>query len=259
MNPARFPAAAAMVLGAACLAVACPGPAARAAETPRFTVRIEGGPAWQSLNDVQIPNDAAGTRFSLSDLAGSGPWPAARVYLTWRTGERHALRALGAPFSITETGIPGQPIEFAGAAYASGAPVKATYQFNSYRLSYLYRLYESERWTWWTGFTAKVRDAKIELSQGATTSRKTDLGFVPLLHIAGDWRFAPSWRLGLDADALAGGPGRAEDVALTLGRDFGDAWTLTAGYRTVEGGADVDEVYTFAWLHYAVVGIERRF
>jgi hypothetical protein len=232
---------------------------ARAAEAPRFTVRIEGGPAWQSLNDVQIPNDASGTRFSLCDLAGSGPWPAGRAYLTWRTGERHALRVLAAPFSIIETGIPGRTIDFAGATYAPGVPVEATYQFNSYRLSYRYRLHEGARWTWWTGFTAKVRDAKIELVQGATTSRKTDLGFVPLLHVAGEWRFAPGWQVGLDADALAGGPGRAEDVALTLGRDLGDAWTLTAGYRTVEGGADVDEVYTFAWLHYAVVGIERRF
>lgn len=259
MNAVRFPAAAALALSAVCLAVACSAPAARAAAAPRFTVRIEGGPAWQSLNDVQIPNDASGTRFSLYDLAGSGPWPAVRAYLTWRTGERHALRVLVAPFSITATGVPGQAIDFAGATYAPGVPVEATYKFNSYRLSYRYRLHEGERWTWWAGFTAKVRDAKIELGQGAITSRKTDLGFVPLLHLAGEWRFAPTWRLGLDADALAGGPGRAEDVALTLGRDLGDAWTLTAGYRTVEGGADVDEVYTFAWLHYAVVGIERRF
>ena len=259
MNAVRFPAVAALALSAACLAGACPAPAARAAEAPRFTLRIEGGPAWQSLNDVQIPNDASGTRFSVYDLAGSGPWPAVRAYLTWRTGGRHALRVLVAPFSITGTGVPGQTIDFAGATYAAGVPVEATYQFNSYRLSYRYRLHEGERWTWWTGFTAKVRDAKIELGQGAITSRKTDLGFVPLLHVAGDWRFAPSWRLGLDADALAGGPGRAEDVALTLGRDLGDAWTLTAGYRTVEGGAEVDEVYAFAWLHYAVVGIERRF
>lgn len=259
MNAIRFPATAALVLSAACLVVASQAPAAHAAEAPRYTVRIEGGPAWQSLNDVQIPNDASGTRFSLYDLAGSGPWPAARVYLTWRTGERHALRVLAAPFSITETGIPGRAIDFAGATYASNVPVEATYQFNSYRLSYRYRLYEGGRWTWWTGFTAKVRDAKIELTQGSTTSRKTDLGFVPLLHLAGDWRFSPGWRLGLDADALAGGPGRAEDVAVTLGRDLGDAWTVTAGYRTVEGGADVDEVYAFAWLHYAVVGIERRF
>jgi len=258
MKTHRFPVFAVPVLIIGCLAVLSSTPAARAAEAPRFALRIEGGPVWQSLNDVQIPNDATGTRFSLYDLAGPGPWPVARVYLTWRTGERHALRILAAPFSITETGAPGQAIEFAGATYAIGVPVEATYRFNSYRLSYIYQLYGGDRWTWRTGFTAKVRDAKIELSQGATTSRKTDLGFVPLLHLAGDWRFAPDWQLSLDADALAGGPGRAEDVALTLGRDLGDAWTLTAGYRTVEGGADVDEVYAFAWLHYAVVGIERR-
>jgi len=259
MNTVRFPAAAMLALGAACLAVACPAPAARAAEAPRFAVRIEGGPTWQSLNDVQIPNDASGTRFSLYELLGSGPWLATRVYLTWRTGERHALRVLVAPLEITGTGVSGRTIDFAGATYASDVPVDATYRFNSYRLSYRYRLHEGERWTWWAGFTANVRDAKIELSQGAVTSHKTDLGFVPLLHVAGDWRFAPRWQLGLDADALAGGPGRAEDVALTLGRDLGDAWTLTAGYRMLEGGADVDEVYAFAWFHYAVVGIERRF
>jgi len=259
MNKVRYPATFAPMLSVACLAVLCSVPVVRAGEAPRFAVRIEAGPAWQSRNEVQIPNDDSGTRYSLYDLTGSGPWPAYRAYLTWRTGERHALRVLVAPFSITETVIPDRPIDFAGATYAAGVPGKATYRFNSYRLSYIYRLYESERWTWRTGFTAKVRDAKIELNQGATASRKTDLGFVPLLHVAGEWRFAPTWRLGLDADALAGGPGRAEDVALTLGRDLGEAWTLTAGYRTVEGGADVDEVYTFAWLHYVLVGIERRF
>lgn len=251
--------AVALLAVSACGVLAGSAPAARAAESPRFVLRLEGGPAWQSLNDVQIPNDASGTRFSLYDLAGSGPWPAARAYLSWRTGERHALRALVAPFSISGTGVPAGAVDFAGASYAAGVPVEATYQFNSYRLSYRYRLHEGERWTWWTGFTAKVRDAKIELVQGATTSRKTDLGFVPLLHLAGDWRFAPGWRVSLDADALAGGPGRAEDVALTLGRDLGEDWTLTGGYRTVEGGAAVDAVYAFAWLHYAVVGLERRF
>lgn len=259
MNAVGFRAATALTLGVTCLACAGVPPTARASEAPRFTVRIEGGPVWQSRNDVQIPNDASGTRFSLDDLVGSGPWPAARAYFTWRTGERHGLRVLVAPLEITGTGVPTQTIDFAGATYAPGVPVEATYRFNSYRLSYRYRLHEGERWTWWAGFTAKVRDAKIALGQGATTSSKTDVGFVPLLHVAGEFRFTPGWRLGLDADALAGGPGRAEDVALTLGRDLGDAWTLTAGYRTVEGGADVDEVYAFAWLHYAVVGLERRF
>jgi hypothetical protein len=233
-------------------------PAAAAAQAPRLAVEIEGGPAWQSYNDVEIPNDGSATRFSLYDLAGSGPWPAGRLYVTWNPAPRHGLRLLLAPFSLTETGTPEQQVRFAGATYAPGVPTKATYTFNSYRLSYRYRALARERTTAWVGVTAKVRDAVIALEQGGTTSRKEDLGFVPLLHLAGEWRFAPGWQLGLDSDALAGGPGRAVDAALKLGYDVGDRWTVRAGYRMVEGGADVTEVYSFAWLHFAVLSVELR-
>ena len=68
-----------------------------AAETPRFSLELEAGPVWQSSNDVQIPNDDTGTRFSLKDLVGTGPWPAGRVYFTWNINERHGLRLLLAP------------------------------------------------------------------------------------------------------------------------------------------------------------------
>lgn len=149
--------------------------------------------------------------------------------------------------------MPNQPLSFAGASYAAGQATRATYTFNSYRLSYRYRFDAAERTTAWVGFTAKARDAVIALEQGATTSRKENLGFVPLLHLSGEWRCVPGWRLSLDADVLAGGPGRAEDVALKLGYDLGDRRTIQAGYRTVEGGADVAEVYNFASLHHAVV------
>lgn len=241
-------------LGAALLvssSLALP-PAASAQRTPRVSVEVEFGPVWQTRNDVQVPNDASGTRFSLLDLAGRGPWDAARLYVSWNIDERHGLRALAAPLSIRENGTLHEPIDFAGASYASG-PATGTYTFDSYRLTYRYRFHHGEDWTWWVGFTAKIRDANIELAQGSTTSRKDDLGFVPLLHLASDWRLAPRWRLGLDADALAGGPGRAEDVAVKASWDLHERLTLAAGYRTVEGGADVDEVFTFAWLHYAVV------
>ncbi len=233
-------------------------PVAARAQATLGAVEIEGGPVWQSYNDVEIPNDGSATRFSLYDLAGSGPWPAWRLYLTWKPGSRHELRLLLAPLSISATGIPAQQIRFAGASYQAGAATAATYTFNSYRLTYRYRVHEGDRTTAWVGFTAKVRDAVIALEQGTTRSRRTDLGFVPLLHLAGEWRFAPLWSLGLDADALAGGPGRAEDVALKLGYDLSDRWTIRTGYRMVEGGADVEEVYTFAWLHYAVVSVAWR-
>jgi hypothetical protein len=233
-------------------------PCAAAAQAPRLIIELEAGPAWQSYNDVEIPNDGTATRFSLYDLAGAGPWPAGRLYVTWNITDRHGLRLLAAPFSLTETGVPDGPLVFAGESYSAGEAIRATYTFNSYRLSYRYRFHGGDRTTAWAGFTAKVRDAVIALEQGPTSSRKEDLGFVPLLHLAGDWRFAPRWRLALDADALVGGPGRAVDAALTVAYDPGGRWFVRTGYRTVEGGADVADVYTFAWLHYAIASVGWR-
>lgn len=89
-------------------------------------------------------------------------------------------------------------------------------------------------------------------------ARDTDTGFVPLGHLFGERRLGERWRFLLELDALAGGPGRAADLSLKLAYDVNDRFSLTGGYRTLEGGADTDDVYSFAWLHYAVVsGIVR--
>ena len=58
-------------------------PGVHAQTLPTFQIELEAGPVWQTMNDVEIPNDDTGTRFSLADLAGKGPWPAGRLYLTW--------------------------------------------------------------------------------------------------------------------------------------------------------------------------------
>ena len=222
-------------------------------------VELEGGAVWQTRNDVQIPNDETASRFSLTDVAGEGPWPTGRLYMTWNFKRNHGLRALLAPLSINDTGSLAEPLTFAGETFVSGDPVEATYQFNSWRLTYHYRFVDRERLRFWVGFTAKIRDAKIELRQTGTTSKDTDVGFVPLLYLATHWQFASRWHLLFDFDGLAGGPGRAFDVALKLSHDFNDRWAMTGGYRTIEGGADVDAVYNFAWLHFAVVSGVYRF
>jgi hypothetical protein len=229
-----------------------------AADNSRFSLELEAGPTWQASNDVQIPNDELGTRFSLKDLVGSGPWPAGRLYATWNINQRHGLRLLLAPLSYTESGTFDDEVLFAGEAYQAGVPTDATYQFNSWRVSYRYQFKDGDRWKLWVGFTAKIRDAKIQLRQGDVTSNDTDLGFVPLLHFAAAWRVAEEWHLIADLDALGGGPGRAIDLALKIVYDINDQWSVSAGYRTVEGGADVDDVYNFAWFNSAVVsGIVR--
>lgn len=230
-----------------------------AADPPRFVVELEAGPVWQTSNDVQIPNDESATRFALDDLVGAGPWPSGRLYATWNINQRHGLRLLLAPLSYTETGIFDGPVDFAGARYEPGVPTEATYRFNSWRLTWRYRLKDSERWQLHIGATAKIRDAEIRLRQGDTESFDDDLGFVPLLHFAAEYSLGDRWRLLGDLDALAGGPGRAIDLALKAGYDVSDSWSVTAGYRAVEGGADTDDVYSFAWFNAAVVSAVVRF
>ena len=225
----------------------------------RFVVELEAGPAWQSRNDVQIPNDETGTRFSLVDLVGSGPLPAARLYILWNVSERHGLRVLLAPLSYTKSGQFTSSVNFAGETFQPGVPTDATYKFNSWRLSYRYKIYRGTEWHWWIGFTAKLRDAKIGLEQQGRSASKTDLGFVPLLHVAGQVRLGSQWSTVLDVDGLAGGPGRAVDGSLKLRYVLNNSWRIAAGYRTVEGGADVEEVYNFAWFHYATVSVEYQF
>jgi len=225
----------------------------------RFSVELEGGPVWQARNDVQIPNDDTGTRFALDGLTGSGPFAAFRLYVEARLGSRHVLRLLVAPLSIEGTGTLAQPTEFDGVTFAAATPTTATYRFDSYRLTWAYRLIMDPSWSLDLGLTAKIRSAEIGLEQAGAAAAYDDIGFVPLLHVGAGWRPAPGWALVLDADGAAVSQGRAFDVSLLLRRDLSERWSLAGGYRTLEGGADVEDVYTFAWLNYLVLSVEYRF
>ncbi len=224
----------------------------------RWQVELEVGPVWQSRNDVAIPGDT-GTRFALDDVTGAGPFPYGRVIVDYQLGKRHSLRALAAPLELSDTGTLDQPVSFRGSTFAAGLPTKATFRFNSYRLTYRYLLGCGCDWSLHIGATAKIRHAKIQLEQGALNETKYDLGFVPLLHLAFEKRLAPRWRFLADVDFAAAPQGRAIDFAAKLYYDVNDRWSLGLGYRTIEGGADNDNVYTFSWFHQAVLSASYRF
>ncbi len=226
---------------------------------PAWQWELEAGPVWQTVNDQQIPNTPGATRFSLVDLVGKGPLVAWRAYLVRRVSDANSVRLLLAPLAFTKPGVPVDPLVFAGETFPAGRQLEATYKFNSYRVTYRHRFHRGERWLWRVGLTAKIRDARVRLQRGEQVAVKNDLGFVPLLHLSGIGRIGRGLQLVLDLDALAGGPGRAEDLAVKLGWGLGRGLSLRAGYRMVEGGADVSSVYTFAWLHYAVVSVAGEF
>jgi hypothetical protein len=72
-------------------------------------------------------------------------------------------------------------------------------------------------------------------------------------------RLSDDWDVELDADALAAPQGRAEDVVVRTVVDLSPSIKAHIGYRLLEGGADNDSVYTFAFLHYAVIGLQVEF
>jgi len=234
-------------------------PLAVSAQTPAFSLAVEGGAVWQSRNVARIPNTAGSSRISLRELQGNGPFDYARLEGTWQFRDRHQLRALYAPLTINGSGRPSLPLRFAGQTFAAGEETAAHYRFDSYRLSYRYRFHDSGNWTWWGGATLKVRDANIRLQQGALAGEDPDTGVVPLLSLVGHYRLNERWTLVLDADGLWAPQGRAFDLALKARYALTDRLAAGFGYRTLEGGADNDDVYTFAWQHHALAELYWQF
>ncbi len=227
------------------------------ARADRFRLELEAGPAWQLRNDFAVPG-AGGTRVAF-DEGNTGPFLAFRGTLWWDVGRRSSLRLVAAPLRATGTVTPAAPVDFNGVTFAAGRPVDVTYVFNSYRLSYVWRFPSSGAVSFRAGLTAKIRDAKIALAEGALSSEKTNTGFVPLLYGGVRWRLTDALALDFDVDAAAAAQGRAEDLALRLEAKVSPAVDLFVGARTLEGGADNDEVYSFAWFVYATAGVVIRF
>ena len=226
----------------------------------RWSLDFETGPVFASKNTIQVPNPG-GTRFSLCDDFEISSKIYYRIRLNFLLRERHQISALFAPLTLSAQGVTDHELIFQDTAFPAGEKVEALYRFNSYRLTYRYLLLNKKKLQLWMGITAKIRDAKILLSSENYQNDTTNVGFVPLLNLVLDWRFGNKIGLLFEVDALAarGGQGRAEDVLLALQYNLSENITLKAGYRILEGGADVEEVYNFALIHFVVAGATFRF
>jgi len=225
----------------------------------RWTADIESGIVVPGYNNVQIPNTASGTRFSLKNDLDIENKAYYRLRLTYRTGKRHALSLLFAPLSLDAGGVLPKPVDFEGVRFDGGSRVNALYRFNSYRLTYRYRLVHNRTLALWIGFTAKIRDAEVRIASADNVSTKTNVGFVPLLNIYFEWVWGKRTGFIFEADALAAKQGRAEDVSASLFYRVHKNIRCKFGYRVVEGGADAGEVYTFALINYFYGGVIFNF
>jgi hypothetical protein len=231
---------------------------ARPTDGQRWTADLEGGAVFSGYNDVRIPN-VGGTLFSLSEDLAVATKAYYRLRLSYAISRRHEPSLLYAPLTLKASGRLPAAVNFTGVLFPKDAAVDGVFTFNSYRLTYRYRLLDKPRLRVDIGFTAKIRDAEIALAAPGLNASKTNVGFVPLLHLRLAWDWGARLGLLLEADAAAAKQGRAEDVLLALNWRLSPQAQLRFGYRFVEGGADVDEVYNFAWIHYVAAGLAFHF
>ncbi|MDP8223484.1 MAG: hypothetical protein P9L99_09000 [Candidatus Lernaella stagnicola] len=214
----------------------------------------ETGVVFSGYNDAQIPGDV-GTRFSFVDDLRTAPHPYFRLRVGKTIARRHTIAALYAPLTLYADGEFDRATRFDEKTYPPDTSLRGTFRFDSYRLTYRYDFYLSEKLEIGAGLTAKIRDAEIALGSYGYTNT----GFVPLVNLRLKWRFADSWGLLLEGDGLVGPQGRAEDFLLAFEADLNEHVAVNFGYRILEGGADNDKVYTFSLLHYGALGVTARF
>jgi hypothetical protein len=251
--PARTPVFVALAL-TAILAV----PSGAQAQSPRWAFDFENGAVLTWYNDVRIPGDT-GTKFSFKDDLTSDTTYFWRLRVDFRVGRKHVLSGLYAPLEIDASGSFSQPVSFEGETFAPGVPVNGRYMFNSYRFTYRYEFLDRGGWRFGIGVTAKVRDAVIALRTTSQYAEKPDLGVVPLVNFKLERDLGGRAVFRLEGDALAAPQGRAEDIFAGILVPLNKNVVIKAGYRMLEGGADNDEVYTFAGFHYAAAGVIIRF
>ncbi len=221
-------------------------------------IETEAGGVHAGRADVRIPGDT-GTRFSLSDDFELDDSFYARARIGWSPDGRDEWIATYAPLSLDAGGVAAAPIAFADTLFPAGRALDGTYRFDNYRLTWRRVLRKDDRWRLAAGFTAFVRDAEISLRGAGLSAADDNVGFVPLLHGLAEWRPDERWSLTAEGDAMAAPQGRALDIRLAARYRPADTAEISLGYRILEGGADNDDVYTFALLHHAFAGVAWRF
>lgn len=219
----------------------------------QWFIDFETGIAFGSYNDVEVPR-TVGTRFSLSEDLSLSSTAFYRIKFGYRIHDRHNLFLFAAPFSLDASGSLNRVISFNQEDFPADISLSAKYTFNSYRFTYRYDFLRSEKWRVGFGFTAKIRDAAIKLEGDSTATVKTNVGFVPLFNFWIERVLSKKASFLCEGDALAAPQGRAEDILVAVVYKLNNSIAIKGGYRVLEGGANVEEVYNFAYVNYIVIG-----
>ncbi len=227
-----------------------------------FLLDLETGVAFTGpYNEIRVPGKE-GTPF---DVFGAGfktnPEFFYRIKAGVQLAGRHNFLLLLAPLTTQSKSrnALSEPLLFDGVTFPPGRALKVSYRFNQYRFTYRFDFVRRRALRLGAGASIQLRDAVIVADNGALKQRYAGPGPVPLLNLYLNWQPTPALGLLLAGDALAGGPGgRAIDAFGGITYALRPGIHLKAGYRIFEGGVSIGEIYNYAWVNFASVGIVLR-
>ncbi len=209
-------------------------------------IKVELGQAESRGNRFQIPGDS-GTELHMPKKTAVYY----RLEAEKEFGAKALLRLVYAPLTIQYVSQADETTLYDQTTFAAGERLKTKFRFDSYRAGYLYRLLGGS-FSFWAGVTVKVRDAEIAVEGPSGREKYSNVGFVPLISLKGQWApgGASGWRMDGTFDGLGSSQGRAFDGAIDVNRDIANWARLGLGWRFLEGGADNKKVENFAHFNY---------
>lgn len=246
-----------------------PPPATAAAPPPApaplfdsFIVDFEVGAAYLFQNDGRY--GANGTGYTAAEVGQQRNLAVAlRLAIEARIA-RHTLIATWAPLDLTTRATLTRDLTFQTTTFANQTVVDHRYLFDGYRLSYLFSLVQTPRFTLGAGASVQVRNASVEFrtvdASPAIFAVERDIGVVGalklrarfdagVLYAQADVDFFNTFGIGLE--------GGIHDVALTLGVPVVPGLDFLLRLRLVGGGANVPkrDIYNWGNFGFAVLGL----
>jgi hypothetical protein len=207
---------------------------------------------------------ANGTRYVASEVGQQRNLVIAqRLSVEAKLG-RHTVIALWAPLDVTTRVTLPRDLVFQTTTFTQGSVVDHRYLFDGYRLSYLFGLVNTSRFSFGVGASVQVRNASVEFktvdTSPAVFNVERDIGVVGalkarlrydagVLYAMADVDFFNTLGLGLAAGI--------HDVALTLGVPLIAGADFFLRLRLVGGGAEVPNREISNWGNFggAFVGL----
>jgi hypothetical protein len=169
------------------------------------------------------------------------------------------FRLAYAPFRANGSAIATRDFRYDGVTFRAGALTRATYQFDTYRLTYAIPVWSGRDGSIKAGGTLALRDAVTRFEQVNNQAAFSNRGLVPLLHLSTQYGLTAGLILFADVDGALAPAGSLLDGSVRVAYAITPKISAYVGARHVVGGARGTDFYNFIRTTALSTGLRASF